>query len=269
MALLAGLALFVIPSSAWGHTAKTAKTDGSEPAPAKIARLVTHVPAATLDAVGAGKLLQNDFFGKPLDTPLVSQGKPELLSFNYSWCPHCAAANWGMAVALSRFGKLSGLRVIDSGTHYCTLTASPCLLKPGRCFPHTKGISFFGTHFTSPYLTFVDVIAQDVKGHKLQKPTTTEKAALKQFTQGGSAPAIDFGGALGIGGEFYSPGDLAGKSWSQIAGGLANPHNKIAQRVDGLANFFSAAICRKMTNNQPASVCQSPGVNAAYAAAFG
>jgi hypothetical protein len=264
LALLVGVGLLVIPSSAWGHTART---DGSNPAPAKIVRLVTHVPATTLDAVGAGQLLQNEFFGTALSSPLTSDGKPELLSFNFSWCPHCAASNWGMAVALSRFGTLKGLRVIDSGTFYCTIAASPCLLKPRRCFPHTKGISFFGAHFTSPYLSFVDVIAQDVKGHKLQKPTPTERAALRQIGQG--APTIDFGGAFGTGGEFYSPGDLAGKSWAQIAGGLAEPHNKIAQRVDGLANFFSAVICRKMTNNQPASVCQSSGVNAAYVAAFG
>jgi hypothetical protein len=264
LALLAAVALFAIPSSAWGHAPKT---DGSVPATAKIARLVTHVPAATLDAVGAGQLLQNDFFGKPLNSPLTSDGKPELLSFNFSWCPHCAAANWGLAVALSRFGKLTGLRLIDSGTFYCKLAASPCLLKPQRCFPHTKGISFFGSHFTSAYLAFVDVIAQGVNGHKLQTPTPTEKAALKQIGRG--APTVDFGGVFGTGGEFYSPGDLAGKSWSQIANGLANPHNKIAQRVDGLANFFSAVICRKMTNNQPARVCQSSGVNAAYVAAFG
>jgi hypothetical protein len=262
LAMLAGVAVFAVAPNAWGH----AKTDGSEPAPAKIARLVTHVPAATLDAVGAGQLLQNDFFGKPLSSPLTSDGKPELLSFNFSWCPHCAASNWGLAVALSRFGRLSGLRVIDSGTHYCKLAASPCLLKPGRCFPHTKGISFFGAHFTSSYLTFVDVIGQDVNGHKLQTPTPAEKAALKPM--GGGAPTLNFGGVFGAGGEFYSPGDLAGKSWSQIAGGLADPKNKIAQRVDGLANFFSAVICRKMTNNQPASVCQSSGVNAAYVAAF-
>jgi hypothetical protein len=59
--MLAGVALLAIPSSAWG---RTAKTDGSQPASARIAQLVTHVPATTLDAVGAGQLLQQDFFGQ-------------------------------------------------------------------------------------------------------------------------------------------------------------------------------------------------------------
>jgi hypothetical protein len=106
------------------------RTDGSTPAPAGIARSVTHVPARTLNQVGAGELAGPAAFTvlKLHSGPLKNHGKPELLTMNLAWCPHCAADSWSLAIALSRFGALTGLRVIDSGTHYCTLTSDPCAL---------------------------------------------------------------------------------------------------------------------------------------------
>src|SRR5207302_151896 len=83
-------------------------TDGSQPAPANIARLVTHVPVSTLNAVGKGDLAGSQEFSvtKLSGSELRSNDKPELLAFELAWCPHCAATSWGMAIALSRFGKL-------------------------------------------------------------------------------------------------------------------------------------------------------------------
>jgi hypothetical protein len=237
------------------------RSDGSTPAPASITHLVTHVPVSTLNKVGVGKLFGQSAFTvtKLSGAPLTRGGKPELLTFALAWCPHCAADSWALAIALSRFGKLSGLRTIDSGILYGTK------FHGNPPFPHTEGLSFFGAGYRSAYLSFGSEVLQDVAAHNLQRPTRTEQNAMNAFNPRGEIPAVDAGGAYGFVGSAFSPGVLAHKSWSQIAGSLADPKSPIAQRVDGLANLFAAAIC-KTTNNKPAGVCNSSGVLAAGAA---
>jgi hypothetical protein len=200
-----------------------------------------------------------------LGSQLVRDGKPELLTMNLAWCPHCAANNWAVAVALSRFGKLTGLRVIDTGTYYCKLTHESCNLKPSPCYPHTHGLSFFGTSYHGALLSLGAIVIQDVRGRNLERPTKAENAALNPFDQFGQTPAVDIGGAYGFVNSGYDPGALAHKTWSQIATSLADPHNPIARRIDGLANLFTAAICR-VTNGRPSGVCSAKGVLAAGAA---
>lgn len=234
------------------------RTDGSTPAPAEIARLATHVPASTLNQVGAGKIFGQRRFTvtKLSGAQLTSGGKPELLASELAWCPHCAADSWALTVALSRFGSFSGLRLIDSGTLYGTkYHAHPS-------YPDTKGISFFGARYRSRYLSFVNVILQDVAGHNLQHPTPAEQNAVSGFDSQGIIPAVNIGGMYGFVNSAFSPGALAHKSWSQIVGNLKDAKSPIAQRIDGLANLFTAAIC-KATNGQPAAVCNSGGVLAA------
>jgi hypothetical protein len=252
------LTILVLPVAA---AQAAGRTDGSAPAPASIVRLVTHVPARTLNAVGAGSVLPESSFGVfKLRSHLVRDGKPEVLSLSLAWCPHCAANSWAMAVALSRFGTLTGLRVLNTGTYYCKLTADPCSLKPYPCYPFTHGLSFFHTGFHSAYLRLREVVIQDVNGKDLQKPSHADVRAVNPFDPGADqAPALDVGGAFAFLNAGYDPGALAHKSWSQIAGSLADPHNAVARHVDGLANLFTAAMCRA-TKGRPAAVCRSKGV---------
>jgi hypothetical protein len=209
---------------------------------------VTTVPAATFDLVGAGKLNgPADFQRQKLTgAPYTSNGKPVVLTGNLAWCPHCAANNWGLAVALSRFGTFATLRTIDTGTYYAS-------------FPHTRGISFFGVKYTSDLLVFQHVVVEDVNGKSLQKPTKAQAKALK-FA--GGYPAVNVGGVYGTSGSGYGPGALKKKSAATIAAALADPTTPLAKRIDGLANFYSAAIC-KVTGGMPADVCTSVGVTAA------
>lgn len=224
--------------------------DGSLPASARVRHLVTHVPASTLDKVGAGPIPSDPSFAvsKVRGAVLKSAGKPELLATIFSWCPHCAANSWSLAIALSRFGALSGLRIIDTGTLYPQ-------------WHHTHGLSFFGAHFKSRYLSFVPVVLQDAKGRSLQSETPSEQTAISSFDRSGN-PAIDVGGRWGFVGSGYSPGVLTGESWSQIASRLARRPTMTAKSIDGLANLFTAAIC-KVTSGDPTSVCKSHGVVAA------
>jgi hypothetical protein len=262
--VVAGLiALFVVPL---GSAHAKPRSDGSTPAPAKIVRLVTHVPGSTLNAVGVGKLSgPQEFNIWTLGSQLKSQGKPQLLTMNFAWCPHCAANSWALTIALSRFGKLSHLRVIDTGLHYCRVAHNSCNLKPFACFPHTHGLSFLDATFKSSALSFGAIVLQDVRGHTLERPTPSENQAFKPFDAFGGAPAIDVGGVYGFFNSGYDPGALAHKTWSEIAGSLANPHNPIARHIDGLANLFTAAICAA-TSGHPARVCTQPGVQAAFTA---
>ena len=222
------VAVLVIPASvalAVGHT------DGSASAPSNVTRLVTHVPEATLDKVGAGQVLGQGSFpvSKLKGAPLRSGGKPELLATIFAWCPHCAANSWGLAVALSRFGKLSDLRIIDTGILF------------GQ-FNHSHGLSFFGADHSSPYPSFVPVILQDVKGHTLETPTAKEQNAVNAFDPQGT-PAIDVGGRWGFVNAGYSPAILAGKNWSQIAAlkRFARPSTERAIALFACARL--AAIC--------------------------
>ena len=59
------------------------------------------------------------------------------------YCPFCAAERWALTVALSRFGTFSGL----AGTHSSSTDV----------YPDTQTLSFYGSHYTSPYLDFQPV----------------------------------------------------------------------------------------------------------------
>ena len=245
------------------------RSDGSVPAPAQISQLVTSVPASTLNQVGAGDsrnpITSPDFGISKRDGHFTSGGKPEVVWVDLAWCPHCAANSWALAVALSRFGTLTGLGEINTGTHFCKVAEDPCNLNPLFCFPYTHGLSFLGAVYRSPYISFASIALQDVNGRNLQKPTRREERSLTTVHLRGVSPALDVAGAWGFNGSGYDPGTLAHKTWSQIAGSLANPHNRIARQVDGLANLFTAAICTT-TKGRPGNVCKSRGVQAAAAA---
>jgi hypothetical protein len=250
-----------------GVSAASAATpnDGSTPAPASIVQLVTHVPASTLNRVGAGDIAPAQFFKiSRLQGHLARAGKPEVLTVNLGWCPHCAANSWGLAIALSRFGTLTGLRTIDTGTHYCLLLAT-CSLTNSPCAPHTHGLSFLDARLRSRYVSFAAVVVQDVDGNSVENPTKQETAAIGSFDPFGMTPAVDVGGDFGFVNSSFDPAMLAHESWTQIAGSLSNPHNRIARRIDGLANVLSAAICTA-DGGRPGRVCKSPGVLTAGAA---
>jgi len=247
------------------------RSDGSAPAPPRVSQLVTSVPASTLNKVGLGgsrnPITSPDFgISKPRrEGHFASDGKPEIVTVELAWCPHCAANSWALAVALSRFGTLTGLGVVNTGTHFCEVAEDPCNLNPLQCFPFTDGLSFIDTGYRSRYISFAAVVLQDVDGRNLEKPTRREERSLTAVHLKGISPALDVAGAWGFNGSGYDPGTLAHKSWSQIAGSLANPHDRIARQVDGLANLFTAAICTA-TKGRPGDVCRSRGVQAAAAA---
>jgi hypothetical protein len=208
----------------------------------------TSVPASTLDTIGAGTVT-----GGPTAVsgpPLTSGGKPEMLYVGAEYCPYCAAQRWAMIVALSRFGTFSGLSTVHSASR--------------DVYPNTPTFTFHGSHYTSKYLSFtpVEETTNVPNGPStytpLDRPTAAQQALLTKYNKQGSIPFIDYGNKYVQTGNNpgFSPRDLAGKSWAQIAAALHDPSSSIAKSVGGAANYTTAALC-KLTSNQPASACTS------------
>jgi thiol-disulfide isomerase/thioredoxin len=223
---------------------------------ASAARDVTSVPASTLNTVGIGSvpsfMASGEGGASPItkisDTPLTSNGKPEMLYIGAEFCPFCAAERWAMAIALSRFGTLSPLHGIHSSS---TDTD-----------PNTPTLTFYKSTYTSPYLVFTPVENETVTRTPLQNTTSAQMALWQKYdsSSGGVGyPFIDFGNQYVIKIPSFDPAVLAGMTYSQVAAALHNPSSAVAQGADGAANLITAAIC-KMTNGQPGSVCTAPGV---------
>lgn len=218
-----------------------------------VAAAVTGVPPAVLDQIGKGDITTPP--SALTGAPLTADGKPRVLYVGAEWCPYCAAERWPLVVALSRFGTFTGLGEVSSS--------------PSDVFPNTATLTLHGASYTSQYLsvTAKEIYSNQVSGNSYQPLDTLNAADEALFTSvgSGSFPFIDLGGKYVISGASYDPGILKGKTQAQIAAALPDPTSPIAKAINGSANVISAALC-KLTGNQPAGVCTSPGVTAAAAA---
>jgi hypothetical protein len=207
---------------------------------------VTNVPAKTLSTVGTGQSFSDAVHRIKGRGLLTRNGKPEVLYIGAAFCPFCAANQWSIIVALSRFGT------------FADLTNSRSAPKP-ESYPNTATLTFDKASYSSKYLTFVSVESQNVNREPLQPATEQETRLWNKYTKG-DWPFLD------VGNRFYSeslfnPGILQGKSQKQIAAALSNPRSSIAQAVDGSANKVIAEIC-SITGNEPTSVCDTPTISA-------
>ena len=221
-----------------------------QPNPSAAAALST-VPASTLAKVGKGALGTGSFPNpliKITGPPLAKGGKPDILYMGAEYCPFCATERWAIAVALSRFGTLSGLHFIHSD--------------PNDNPASIPTLTFYKSSYSSKYVTFTPVEMQKIDRSPLQQPTPAQSAILNKYDgppnvpagSAGSIPFMDIGGKYITSGASYSYSVLQGKTWNQIATALHDPSSPIAQGADGTANYLTAAIC-KLTGNQPASAC--------------
>jgi hypothetical protein len=254
LAVLVIVLAFIVIKVTQGSTGSSSSPGGRTLLPASVAGQVTHVPPATLDRVGKGAvptfLRGQPPFAAGSGAAVTRGGKPEMLYIGAEYCPYCAATRWSMAVALSRFGTLTPLRGIHSS--------------PTDVDPNTATLTFYKAGYTSRYLAFTPVENETVSRSLLQTPTSQQNALWAKYEPDPNTrgyPFIDFGNKLVLKGPIYDAAVLKGKTWSQIAAALKDPASPIAQSVDGAANYITGAICR-MTNDQPATVCNSAAVTA-------
>ncbi|HUO47598.1 MAG TPA: DUF929 family protein, partial [Acidimicrobiales bacterium] len=224
--------------------------------PVVVAKL-TGVSPVTANTVAVPSSLNKPsvLSGQP---PYTVDGKPAVLYIGGEFCPYCAAERWGLILALSRFGTVTGLQETTSS--------------PWDVHPSTATFSFAKATYSSQYITFAgkEVEGNDTTGvgtHTALQSLTPEEQQLwsKYSAHFGIAegfPFIDIANKVFILGPTYDPTILAGLTQVQIAGALADPSNPITQAVVGTANYITAGIC-SVTNQQPSSVCTMAGVTAA------
>lgn len=237
---------------------KAAPAAAASSADASLLKTIASVPLATLNSVGIGTS-SNPPIKVSTPTALTANGKPKVLYVGAEYCPYCAAERWGMAVALSRFGTLSGLGV----THSSSTDIDP----------NTPTLSFHGSSFVSKYITFTPYeettnqpnsagtgyVALDTVPAEDEALATKYDAPPYISGTKGAIPFVDFGGNYILSGASYDPSILAGKTQTQVAAALSDPTSAIAKSIDGTANVLTATIC-SATKQEPADVCTQPGV---------
>ncbi len=176
---------------------------------------------------------------------LTYNGKPEILYIGAEYCPYCAAERWAMIIALSRFGKFTGIE-------YMTSSATDA-------YANTPTFTFVNATYSSPYISFVPVEIETNKeangGYPaLQNMTQSESIIANKYDPGQGIPFIDMANYSIIDGSQYLPNILQGMDWDQIAAQLKNPNSTVAKAIIGSADVLTAEIC-KIDNNKPAGVC--------------
>ncbi|MGH9090791.1 MAG: DUF929 family protein [Acidimicrobiales bacterium] len=250
--------------SQWEHSYKDL---GNE-----ITQVVTSVPQSTIDQ--AAEYLLESPIAAPTAAPsqgtgpeLTANGKPEFFYFGAEGCPYCGIERWSMIVALSQFGQFSPLALDVSSTI--------------DVYPGTSTLTFDGSTYSSPYLSFVPVegftnqppSATDTgpggdcsyspgKGPwgTLQDLSSDQQALIAQYDPSCSFPFLDVANKWITPFSAYSdPQAIQGMSWQSIADALANPASEVAQSIDGAAVILTGEIC-EVTGEQPSTVCDANAV---------
>jgi hypothetical protein len=162
--------------------------------------------------------------------------------------------NWPLIVALSRFGRFTGLNTSRSPE-----------------FEHIAPIdswTFYGSHYASPYLSFVPVeqysnVLVNAKANpdarasyrKLQQLTAAQQALFARYDKNRLTPFLDFGNhAAQTGSGPIPPQLMTGRSWQQIAAALRRPRTELGSALLTEADSLTAEFCR-LTGDRPASAC--------------
>lgn len=241
---------------------------GPPPTPAAsgtVTAALTGVPAGVLDTVGApGPPTVEPPTVLTSGAPLRQDGLPVVAYVGAEFCPFCGAERLALVVALSRFGRFSSLGASTSSRQLV--------------FPGTPSVSFRGSAYTSRWLAFEPTETYSASGTvtdptafaALQGVPAAVAALVHRYDvpplapTTGALPFVDIGGRAVVVGAGFSPGVLSGLSLGTVAADLSSPTSPVAVAVDGTANELTAAMCA-VTGEQPATVCQSPGVQAGAA----
>jgi thiol-disulfide isomerase/thioredoxin len=182
--------------------------------------------------------------GNPPPLLTGKDGKPEIFFYSAEFCPLCAAERWSVTVALSRFGTFKQLPLSISAD----ASMEPAL-------PDMPTFTFVGSEYHSDYIDFVPLEAQDRFRKPLQTPSPAQQDLLNQYKVNGF-PFINVANKYVAAGVMFDPNPLKGLSQQEIANMLSDPTQDVTQKIVGAANYLTATIC-VVTNNQPASVCNS------------
>lgn len=154
------------------------------------------------------------------------------------YCPYCGPVSWALVVALAEFGKFSNLHFIRSSAQ--------------DIYPRTPMLSFYGSQYTSSYLTFSPYEVQNVHRKPLQNPPQPMMNVWKSGTAGQtSVPYVTLGGQAQLSGSQFSPGQLKGQGYSTIIDSIRTGQG-IGVQVDTAAYFLVQSICQTLQVRAPA-----------------
>jgi Domain of unknown function (DUF929) len=177
-------------------------------------------------------------------------GPPLVLYVGADFCPYCAVLRWPLALALMRFGDLSGLLYTRSSS--------------SDVFPDTATFSYRAAKFDSEYLRFEAVELTDRDQQALQRPNDAQRETFLLFNGRGSIPFLYLGGRFAEVGSPFSPAPLQGLDWEQIVQRLEEREGELSKDIIGEADTLTAALCT-LTHQQPEAVCTATAIEAAAA----
>ena len=249
LVVLIVVAFFVVKMVGGGTAANASGAGVSPAAGTPISSVITNklrsIPLTSLTMATTGGL---GTYPQAIDDPsLTAAGKPDLLYIGAEFCPVCATERWAMYVALSKFG---------------TFSPQPGQIHSALQDGDIPTLTFYGTTFTSRYLTFtpVETTTNQPEGNyyaALQKPTATEQQLWQSHT-GESFPWLDFGGRMQLASAQFDPTILEGQTFSNIVSEIGNNSTLIGADIDAASKVLIQSIC-SLTGGQPSSVCSAVG----------
>jgi hypothetical protein len=246
-AVVAVVAVFIVVKV----TGSTSSGAPREPAPAAVVAKLTSIPVTALTQAAA-KVSSLTPLQSVNGPSLTAGGKPEMLYIGAEYCPFCATERWAMLVALSQFGTFANVAQTHSAVRDGDIAT----------------ISFYGSTYTSRYLTFtpVEVTTNQPSGSSykpLETPTASQLAVWESFFPANQEgfPFIDIGGKWVLKTAQYPVQTLSGHSFTDIANSIGSDTNTIGAYVGAAAAALTKAICT-VTGQQPAATCQAVGATA-------
>ena len=173
---------------------------------------------------------------------LSSDGKPEILYIGAEYCPYCAAERWPLVMALSKFGTFSNLASSRSSA--------------SDTYPNTPTFTFYGSSYSSPYVTFTPVEIKDRAGNTLQRPTSMQSHLLTGYGYRGGIPFIYLAGRYVVLGAQYDGSRLSGVTFNNALADITSGTDATARAVRAAAGQLVQALC-SITGDRPASACAS------------
>ena len=241
--------LVVVKVAGGGSGTTSASADVPSPPagtaiPAATLSKLSSVPISTLTAAPT-----NGILASPQSTggsALTANGKSELLFIGAEFCPHCAAERWPLFIALSKFG---------------TFNPQPGRIHSANLDGDVPTLTFYGTTYSSPYLTFTPVEVYTNKpsgnGYTVLQTPTQAQYTLWQNTGGGTFPFLDFGGKQAQVGAQYSYAPLQNLPFDAVAAQVGNNSTTIGADIDASASQLIKTICGSLSHGQPAQVCSA------------
>jgi hypothetical protein len=216
---------------------------------------VEAVPTAKLVAAALSK----NKYAAPLQAlpannkVLKKAGKPAIIYIGADSCPYCAGERWALVMALSKFGTFSKLM----GTSSSAVDINPS----------TPTFSFYGSKYSSPYISFEPVETTTNKYDPsigsygpLQQPTAFERSLYSKWdrppytTQAGGIPFVYLGGRYLLTGGQYDASKIAGWQMLRAAEYMTAGTNPTSLGAEAAAGYLVGEIC-SLTHDRPARVC--------------